>query len=111
MKKNNNCVEWRHEINKKERINALLDEETRKLKAQKDKSRAYLLNLESKVEADCCWVCMVCMQNEVSVVFLPCKHQVLCFPCFGRICNAVGSRCPSCGVKIEEGIKAYGRST
>ncbi|EYU29458.1 hypothetical protein MIMGU_mgv1a018820mg [Erythranthe guttata] len=38
--------------------------------------------------------CMMCLQNDQSVVLLPCAHQVLCFPCFERNCSAVGANCP-----------------
>ncbi|KAI3444873.1 hypothetical protein Pfo_001538 [Paulownia fortunei] len=57
------------------------------------------------------WICMICMQNEVSMVLLPCTHQVLCFPCYEKNCKAVGARCPYCHVGIEDSIRVYGPSS
>ncbi|KAK4414347.1 MND1-interacting protein 1 [Sesamum alatum] len=37
---------------------------------------------ESSQETSRHWNCMLCLQNDVSVVFLPCTHQVICFPCY-----------------------------
>ncbi|KAL7081863.1 hypothetical protein ACP275_14G065000 [Erythranthe tilingii] len=54
--------------------------------------------------------CMMCLQNDVSVVLLPCAHQVLCFPCFQRNCSAVGANCPYCNVRIEQSIRPFGPS-
>ncbi|EYU40293.1 hypothetical protein MIMGU_mgv1a021181mg [Erythranthe guttata] len=57
------------------------------------------------------WICMMCLENEVSVVFLPCAHQVLCFPCHERNLSIVGAQCPYCHVGIEESIKVFGPSS
>ncbi|KAL9175780.1 hypothetical protein ABFS82_02G134300 [Erythranthe guttata] len=57
------------------------------------------------------WICMMCLENEVSVVFLPCAHQVLCFPCHERNLSTVGAQCPYCHVGIEESIKVFGPSS
>lgn len=53
------------------------------------------------------WMCMMCLRNEVSIVFLPCTHQVLCSPCYVENFKTEGGFCPYCHVKIEESIKAY----
>ncbi|KAL3833000.1 hypothetical protein ACJIZ3_007736 [Penstemon smallii] len=55
--------------------------------------------------------CMICWKNEVNVVFLPCSHQVVCFPCCEGKGIVVGSRCPYCQVEIEQSIKVYGPSS
>ncbi|KAH6772504.1 hypothetical protein C2S51_010908 [Perilla frutescens var. frutescens] len=57
------------------------------------------------------WICMSCLQNEVSVVFLPCTHQVLCSPCYSENFKTAGGCCPYCHVNIEGSIKAYGPSS
>ncbi|KAL1550532.1 MND1-interacting protein 1-like [Salvia divinorum] len=56
------------------------------------------------------WICMKCSVNEVSVVFLPCSHQVLCAPCYEGSCSSSVNeqRCPYCGAEVEQCIKAYG---
>ncbi|KAL8495802.1 hypothetical protein ACS0TY_019779 [Phlomoides rotata] len=53
------------------------------------------------------WICMMCLKNEVSVVFLPCKHQVVCSPCYSESFKTVGDRCPYCSAQIEESINVY----
>ncbi|KAI3467826.1 hypothetical protein Pfo_024489 [Paulownia fortunei] len=54
------------------------------------------------------WNCMMCSHNEVSVVLLPCTHQVLCVDCYER---TVEGRCPYCQEGIEKGIRVYGPSS
>ncbi|KAL0379996.1 UNVERIFIED_CONTAM: MND1-interacting protein 1 [Sesamum angustifolium] len=66
---------------------------------------------ESSHETSRHWNCMLCLQNEVSVVFLPCTHQVICFPCYERNIKTVRGPCPYCQVKIEESIRVYGPSS
>lgn len=54
--------------------------------------------------------CLICTKGEVSVVFLPCAHQVLCAKCndnYGKKGRAI---CP-CGVQIEQRIRVFGATT
>ncbi|GER38868.1 RING/U-box superfamily protein [Striga asiatica] len=56
--------------------------------------------------------CMICMKDEVSVVFLPCAHQVICASCnegYGKRGNKAA--CPYCRVPIEQRIRVYGASS
>ncbi|KAL7137864.1 hypothetical protein ABFS83_10G123100 [Erythranthe nasuta] len=57
------------------------------------------------------WICMMCLENEVCMVYLPCKHHVVCFPCHERNLNIVGAKCPACHVGIEESLKVFGRGS
>ncbi|KAL4310848.1 hypothetical protein GQ457_01G011640 [Hibiscus cannabinus] len=53
--------------------------------------------------------CIICSKDEVSIVFLPCAHQVLCANCnddFGK-----QTTCPCCRVPIEQRIRVYGASS
>ncbi|CAI9291217.1 unnamed protein product [Lactuca saligna] len=52
--------------------------------------------------------CVMCGENEVSVVFLPCAHEVVC-----GVCNEglKKDECPTCGVAIEERIRVFGGSS
>ncbi|CAH9144454.1 unnamed protein product [Cuscuta epithymum] len=55
--------------------------------------------------------CILCLKDEVSVVFLPCAHQVLCSTCnenYGKKGRAI---CPSCRVPIEQRIRVFGASS
>ncbi|RDX82539.1 MND1-interacting protein 1, partial [Mucuna pruriens] len=55
--------------------------------------------------------CIICGKDEVSVIFLPCAHQVMCASCskeYGRKGNAV---CPCCRVPIEQRIRIFGATS
>ncbi|KAH6793802.1 hypothetical protein C2S52_004279 [Perilla frutescens var. hirtella] len=73
--------------------------------AESSSSGSSALNGSSK-ETIRHWICMICLQNEVSIIFLPCTHQVLCSPCYSENFKTVGGCCPYCHVKIEGSIKA-----
>ncbi|GER57541.1 actin-depolymerizing factor [Striga asiatica] len=56
--------------------------------------------------------CMICMKDEVSVVFLPCLHHVICASCnegYGKRRNK--AVCLYCRVPIEQRIRVYGASS
>ncbi|XP_009592605.1 MND1-interacting protein 1 [Nicotiana tabacum] len=54
--------------------------------------------------------CLICKKDEVSIVFLPCAHQVMC-----ANCNDKGkkgrAKCPCCGVPIEQRIRVFGATS
>ncbi|KAK4364599.1 hypothetical protein RND71_015957 [Anisodus tanguticus] len=52
--------------------------------------------------------CLICMKNEVSVVFLPCAHQVLCANCNNNYGKKGRAICPCCQVPIEQRIRVFG---
>lgn len=54
--------------------------------------------------------CVKCMKNEVSVVFLPCAHQVLCVQC-NQDHEKTYRTCPCCNVRIAQRILVYGASS
>lgn len=54
--------------------------------------------------------CVICTKNEVSVVLLPCAHQVLCVKCNHNHEKAYHV-CPCCNVKIDQRILVYGASS
>ncbi|KAK6160495.1 hypothetical protein DH2020_003876 [Rehmannia glutinosa] len=68
-----------------------------------------ITSLESNVPGESSssthWNNMICTHNQVSVVLLPCTHQVLCKNCYEA---AVETHCPYCKADIEQGIKVYG---
>ncbi|KAG0575441.1 hypothetical protein KC19_5G004300 [Ceratodon purpureus] len=54
--------------------------------------------------------CVMCMSEEMSVVFLPCAHQVVCIEC-NELHEKKGMRdCPSCRTPIQQRIRVYGAS-
>ncbi|XP_073143889.1 putative E3 ubiquitin-protein ligase RF298 [Henckelia pumila] len=48
--------------------------------------------------------CIMCMTEEISVVFLPCAHQVLCGQCSKLHENQGMNDCPSCRTTINKRI-------
>ncbi|XP_026872277.2 E3 ubiquitin-protein ligase XIAP [Electrophorus electricus] len=47
-------------------------------------------------------LCKVCMDNDISVVFIPCGHLVTCKKCSDSL-----SKCPICCAVITQKIKTY----
>lgn len=70
-------------------------------------------NLEdsSEKEANCDRECILCLKDEVSIVFLPCAHQVLCASCGDDFGKKGRATCPWCRVPIEQRIRVYGASS
>ncbi|XP_057978535.1 MND1-interacting protein 1-like [Malania oleifera] len=71
-------------------------------------------NLEDssdKEVVNCDRVCLICMKDEVSVVFLPCAHQVVCANCSDKYGKKGTATCPCCRVPIEERIRVFGASS
>ncbi|CAM9001670.1 unnamed protein product [Rhodiola kirilowii] len=54
--------------------------------------------------------CIICMENEVSVVFLPCAHQVICASCNETYGKKGKPTCPSCRIPIQQRICVFGAS-
>lgn len=55
-------------------------------------------------------VCVICLKDDVSVLFLPCAHLVVCVNCNEDHEKGKGS-CPCCNTKIDERIRVYGVSS
>ncbi|CAN0842959.1 MND1-interacting protein 1 [Linum grandiflorum] len=77
-----------------------------------------LHNLESKREEDSSEKrgnhereCVICMKEEVSVLFLPCAHKVMCAMCNDNYGKKGKASCPCCRVPIEERIHVFGASS
>ncbi|KAF9625126.1 hypothetical protein IFM89_019215 [Coptis chinensis] len=65
----------------------------------------------SEKEMDYDRECLICKKDEVSVVFLPCAHQVLCASCSQDYGKKGRANCPCCRVQIEQRINVYGASS
>lgn len=52
--------------------------------------------------------CVMCMSEEMSVVFLPCAHQVVCIKCNDLHQKQGLTDCPSCRTPIQQRIRVYG---
>ncbi|CAH2034959.1 unnamed protein product [Thlaspi arvense] len=60
--------------------------------------------------------CIICMKDEVSVVFLPCAHQVVCGGCSDSFFSGNdngGSKvtCPCCRALVQERIRIFGSAS
>ncbi|GMH09226.1 hypothetical protein Nepgr_011066 [Nepenthes gracilis] len=55
--------------------------------------------------------CLICMKDEVSVMFLPCAHQVMCASCGEDYGKKSKATCPCCRVSIEQIIRVFGASS
>ncbi|KAI3717914.1 hypothetical protein L1987_69830 [Smallanthus sonchifolius] len=55
--------------------------------------------------------CIICLKDEVSVVFLPCAHQVICATCNDEYGTKGKATCPICRVVIEQRIRVFGASS
>ncbi|KAH0738684.1 hypothetical protein KY290_037389 [Solanum tuberosum] len=51
--------------------------------------------------------CVMCMNEQISVVFLPCAHQVLCEDCNVLHQKKGMDECPSCRTPIKERISVH----
>ncbi|MQL91627.1 hypothetical protein Taro_024241 [Colocasia esculenta] len=54
--------------------------------------------------------CVICKNDEVSVVFLPCAHQVLCADCNEDHEKRSRACCPRCSFRIDHRIRVFGVS-
>ncbi|KAK7330884.1 hypothetical protein VNO77_25090 [Canavalia gladiata] len=55
--------------------------------------------------------CIICMKDEVSIVFLPCAHQVMCASCSDEYGRKGKATCPCCRVQIQQRIRVFGASS
>lgn len=78
---------------------------------------ARLLNELDKMDdssekgANCDRECIICLKDEVSIVFLPCAHQVMCASCSDGYGKKGKATCPCCRVPIEQRIRVFGASS
>ncbi|CAH8357976.1 unnamed protein product [Eruca vesicaria subsp. sativa] len=55
--------------------------------------------------------CLICMRDEVSVVFLPCAHQVVCGNCSDSFMGGGKATCPCCRAPVQQRIRVFGVSS
>ncbi|KAG9153993.1 hypothetical protein Leryth_000507 [Lithospermum erythrorhizon] len=55
--------------------------------------------------------CLICKKDEVSVVFLPCAHLVLCANCNENYGKKGKAPCPCCRIPIEERVRIFGATS
>ncbi|KAK6935002.1 PIR2-like, helical domain [Dillenia turbinata] len=64
-------------------------------------------NLENSLEEEVGYdrECLFCRKEEVSVVFLPCAHEVLCANCSDDYGKKGRANCPCCRAPIEQRVR------
>ncbi|WRX18013.1 hypothetical protein QQP08_010500 [Theobroma cacao] len=65
----------------------------------------------SEKEVNCDRECIICSKDEVSIVFLPCAHQVLCANCNDSYGKKGKATCPCCRMPIEQRIRVFGAAS
>ena len=75
----------KHSLQKLEKENKSLKKELKKQKQEQEHKN-----------------CKICMDKEISMVFVPCGHLISC----GKCANAL-KQCPLCRKPIKEAIKTY----
>ncbi|ESQ45048.1 hypothetical protein EUTSA_v10010162mg [Eutrema salsugineum] len=55
--------------------------------------------------------CLICMKDEVSVVFLPCAHQVVCASCSDSFMAGGKATCPCCRAPVQQRIRVFGATS
>lgn len=56
-------------------------------------------------------ICIICKKDEVSIVLLPCAHQVMCASCSGEYRRNGKTACPCCRVSIQQMIRVFGATS
>ena len=51
--------------------------------------------------------CVVCMEEGVSCVFLPCRHLCVCEKCAERIMASAPTACPKCRAMVEGVLQVF----
>jgi len=54
-------------------------------------------------------LCIICEENPISIVFVPCGHQIMCSDCNQRQEEKGDDVCPNCRVQITMRVKTFGR--
>ncbi|TMW85793.1 hypothetical protein EJD97_022490 [Solanum chilense] len=92
-------LRFQFERSKIEALKRGIPQMTKGLAASAESSGSNVFNVERE--------CVMCMNEQISVVFLPCAHQVLCEDCNVHHQNRGMDKCPSCRTPIKERISVH----
>ena len=77
-----------------------------RLKAENDKMKNLEVenqNLRREVQKEKdSRICIICMDEEISQVFLPCGHAICCKNCINNI-----QKCPACRANVQNSVMLY----
>ncbi|ETN75540.1 hypothetical protein NECAME_03730 [Necator americanus] len=84
-----------------------LEEQRRQLEAEKERAvdeseqlRREISRLREKTCAECC----ICLATKPCVLFLPCRHMVICDSCHAESKIA---ECPACRTRVGDSMKVF----
>ncbi|KAH0634976.1 hypothetical protein KY284_037762 [Solanum tuberosum] len=92
-------LRFQSERSKIEALKRGIPQMTKGLAAYAERYGSNVLNVERE--------CIMCMNEQISVVFLPCAHQVLCEDCNVLHQKKGMEKCPSCRTPIKERISVH----
>ena len=85
--------------------NQNLEGQNQTLQVQNNNLQAHATNLEAQAKiAEDSQFCKICMENEISFVFIPCGHLITCENC---ALSENLKNCPMCRKKITTRLKTY----
>ena len=85
--------------------NQNLEGQNQTLQVQNDNLQAHATNLEALAKiAEDSQLCKICMENEISFVFIPCGHLITCENC---ALSENLKNCPMCRKQITTRLKTY----
>ena len=85
--------------------NQNLEGQNQTLQVQNDNLQAHATNLEALAKiAEDSQLCKICMENEISFVFIPCGHLITCENC---ALSENLKNCPMCRKQITTLLKTY----
>jgi len=86
-------------------MDTILSKNSNIIEANVDKSNTTQVKVEVKTEEeDKKDRCIVCFENEINTVCVPCGHLCLCFPCVSKL---QGNECPVCRKTTSLIIRTY----
>ncbi|EPB73274.1 hypothetical protein ANCCEY_07644 [Ancylostoma ceylanicum] len=84
-----------------------LEEQRRRLEAEKERAvdeseqlRREIARLREKTCAECC----ICLATKPCVLFLPCRHMIICDSCHAESNIA---ECPACRTRVGDSMKVF----
>ncbi|WMV47517.1 hypothetical protein MTR67_040902 [Solanum verrucosum] len=92
-------LRFQYERSKIEALKRGIPQLTKDLAAYAESSDSNVVKMERE--------CVMCMNEQISVVFLPCAHQVLCEDCNVLHQKKGMDECPSCRTPIKERISVH----
>jgi hypothetical protein len=54
--------------------------------------------------------CIICQENKIDNVFIPCGHMCSCTPCATRMSQTGNNKCPLCRKDVMSMFKVYKHS-